>query len=149
MTGRLGAALGALAFFIVLPSFADASDARNFLGVATGTVPSVNDPRIEVVAQQLESIHADCASSSHGAPIYDQLAFAHSELKVQQSLLGMLTDFVRIARAQCSKFDQATLVTLYLLERNSGASHGATVERLIKNPRPMVLKWSAQPVTRK
>lgn len=123
---------------------ADEADARNFLTIATGSTPSSNDPRISIVQRQLEMIEHYCAATSSGPGIHDQLGFAHSQLKVQQSLLTLLTDFVRIARAQCSQVSSTTLVTLYVLERNSGASHFSAIEGLMKNPKVLLARWKSR-----
>jgi hypothetical protein len=134
--------IGLLAF-LVFASVAQANegDARNFITMATDSVPSSSDPMIEVVSRQLETISYSCAGTSRGGLIVDKLTKAHSLLKVQQSLLVLLSDFVSIARAQCSRVDDITLISLYVLERNAGASHIATVAKLIKNPRSLIAKW--------
>lgn len=116
-------------------------DAENFITVATGTVPSPGDAKIKAVSRQLRAIEASCANTSRGAGIHDKLAMAHSLLRTSQPLLDLLTDFVHIANAQCKRFDDSTLISLYVLERNSGASHTATVAKLLRNPGPLVTKW--------
>ena len=123
---------------------ADEHDARNFITVATGSVPSNDDPKLRLVERQLDAIQVFCATTSKGAAINDKLAKAHSLLRVQQSLVEMLADFVRVASAQCKRFDDGTLISLYVLERNSGATHLATMIRLTKNPDALVAKWSAR-----
>lgn len=70
------------------------------------------------------------AQQPASAGIHDKLAKAHSLLRVNQSLLELLSDFVRIANAQCRNIDDGTLISLYVLERNSGVSHSVTVARL-------------------
>jgi hypothetical protein len=140
-----GLAIGAcVALFVSRYAAADETDARNFLTVATGSVPSSNDPRISIVQRQLEMIERYCAATSSGPGIHDKLGYAHSQLQVQQSQMAMLADFVRIARAQCSQMNSSALVTLYVLERNSGTSHSATVERLTKNPKGLLAKWKSR-----
>jgi len=131
-------------FFSQHAAAADETDARNFLTVATGSVPSANDPRIPLVQRQLEMIEHYCASTSSGPGIHDKLSYGHSQLRVQQSLMAMLTDFVKITRAQCANVDSTALVTLYVLERNSGTSHFTTVEGLVKNPKALLAKWKAR-----
>ena len=133
-----------VALFVSRHAAADETDARNFLTVATGSVPSPNDPRVSIVQRQLEMIERYCAATSSGPGIHDKLAYAHSQLQVQQSQMAMLTDFVRIAKAQCSHVNSSTLVTLYVLERNSGTSHFATVEGLTKNPKGLLAKWKSR-----
>lgn len=121
---------------------ADEHDAKNFITVATGTVPSSGDAKIQSVDRQLRTIEASCASTSRDAGIHDKLAKAHSLLHTSQSLLDLLTDFVHIANAQCKRLNDSTLISLYVLERNSGTSHKATVAKLSKNPGLLVTKWS-------
>lgn len=123
---------------------ANERDARNFITVATGSVPSSSDPKIKVVEKQLDAIQAFCATTSKGAAIHDKLGKAHSLLRTQQSLLQLLADFVGVAKAQCRQIDDVTLITLYLLERNSGATHAATIMNLTKNPRALAAKWSSR-----
>ena len=134
------------AFLLVAVAFAqpDSTDASNFITVATGSQPSPSDPRIAVVQSQLQTIQRYCASRSRGASITDKMAKSHSLLQVKQPLLALLTDFVRVARAQCSAVDDSTLLSLYVLERNSGAQHGSTIDRLSKNPGALVAKWSSR-----
>lgn len=134
-----------VATFFVCSAQANEYDARNFLTVATGSVPSKNDPLVQTVQRQLEMAEYYCTVSNSGYSMHDRLAKAHSLLRVQQSLLELLVDFVRIAKSQCTKFDSGTLTSLYVLERDDGASHFATVERLIKNPQPLIAKWRAVP----
>ena len=119
---------------------ADEHDARNFITVATGSVPSAGDSRIKSVERQLDAIQAYCGATSSGAGIHDKIAKAHSLLRTQQSLLELLSDFVRVASAQCDKIDSGTLISLYVLERNAGETHIGTVMRLAKNPRSLVAK---------
>jgi len=123
-------------------AFADEHDAKNFITVATGSVPSPGDSRIKTVDRQLSAIESSCAATSKGAGIHDKLAKAHSLLRVNQSLLELLSDFVRIANAQCRNIDDGTLISLYVLERNSGVSHSVTVARLSQSPSALVTKWS-------
>lgn len=126
---------------LILPvAFASERDAKNLITVATGSLPSSNDPRIPIVELQLSTIQENCAS----AGFHDKLAKAHSLLTVKQSLLQVLADFVIVSRVQCAKLGDSTLVTLYVLERNAGASHSATINRLTKNPSALVAKWSAR-----
>lgn len=147
MTGVRFASL-IIGFCVVLSvspaAVADEADARNFLTVATGSVPSPKDARVSIVQRQLEAIERYCAATNSGAGIHDKLSYAHSQLRAQQSLIAMLTDFVRIAKAQCSQMNSASLVTLYVLERNSGTSHPATVEHLMKNPNGLLAKWKSR-----
>lgn len=120
-------------------------DAKNVLAIATGSTPNLDDPRISIVNRQLEAISNSCAStSSRGAGIHDKLTYAHSQLKVRQSLLVMLVDFVAIAHARCSSIDDSTLLGLYVLERNDGASHNSTVAKIIRNPKPLIAKWRSR-----
>ena len=133
-----------VALFVPRDAAAAEADARNFLTVATGAIPSPNDPRVSIVQRQLEMIERYCAATSSGTGIHDTLSYAHSQLREQQSLMAMLTDFIRIARAQCSQVNSASLVTLYVLERNSGTAHFATVERLTKNPKGLLAKWKSR-----
>jgi hypothetical protein len=121
---------------------ADDGDARNFLTIATGSVADPGDPRIQVVRRQLDAITAACGGTSSGAGIHDKLGKGHSLMKTQQPLLQLLADFVRIAQAQCSAIDDTTLITIYVLERNAGAGHTATVNRVIANPKTLIAKWS-------
>jgi hypothetical protein len=132
-------------FVVVAPLVrADEIDAKNFITVATGIVPSSSDPRITVVNSQLEAIRASCATTSQGAAFHDKLAKGHSLLTVSQPLLGLLSDFVRITRAQCSRVADSALISLYVIERNDGVSHAATVATLIKNPMGVVSKWQSR-----
>jgi hypothetical protein len=119
---------------------ADEIDAKNFITVATGVVPSSSDPKITVVNNQLEAIRVSCATTSQGAAFHDKLGKGHSLLKVSQPLLGLLSDFVRITRAQCSRVADSALISLYVIERNDGVSHAATVATLIKNPMGIITK---------
>lgn len=123
---------------------ADDTDAKNFLTIATGSVPSPGDSRIQVVSRQFEAIREYCRSTSRGASIGDMVAKSHSLLTAQQSLLMLLGDFVRVARVQCSRIDDSTLLSLYVLERNAGASHTSTIERLSRNPTALIAKWSSR-----
>ena len=123
---------------------ADDTDAKNFITIATSSVPSPSDSRIEVVNRQFEVIREYCRSTSRGASIGDKVAKSHSLLTVQQSLLAFLGDFVGVARAQCSHVDDSTLLSLYVLERNAGASHTSTIGRLTRNPGALVAKWSSR-----
>lgn len=127
-----------------MPAHADERDAKNFITVATGSVPSSGDARIKQVERQLETILTLCAKTSRGAGIHDKLAKAHSLLRTQQSLLELLADFVHVAGAQCKRIDDSALISLYVLERNSGATHAATVMRLMKNPDALIAKWSSR-----
>ena len=138
-----------LAIFVALLTtwssvLADEHDAKNFITVATGTDPSSGDAKINSVDRQLRAIEASCASTSRGAGIHDKLAKTHSLLRTSQPLLDLLTDFVHIASAQCKRLDDSTLISLYVLERNSGVSHTATVAKLSKNPGSLVTKWSSR-----
>lgn len=119
-------------------------DAKNFITIASGSVPSPTDPRIRTVERQLNLIDSTCASTSKGAGIHDKIGMAHSNLKVSQSLFELLNDFVSIASAQCNRIDDSSLLALYVLERNSGQSHIQTVARLKKNPGALIAKWSSR-----
>lgn len=121
-------------------AYANQDDAKNFITVATGSVPASDDLTIKTVERQLDLIQTYCVT----AGIHDKLAKGHSMLKVSQPLLGLLNDFVNIARMQCNKTDFVTLISLYALERNSGATHAASVNNLTKNPRALTAKWSAR-----
>lgn len=139
----------ALAFSVALLApwssvLANEHDAKNFITVATGSVPSLGDARIKIVDQQLNAIKSSCAATSTGAGIHDKLAKLHSLLQVNQSLLELLSDFVRIASAQCRNIDDSTLISLYVLERNSGASHSTTVTKLSKTPGTLLAKWKGR-----
>ena len=133
-----------ISFAAYVPARADDTDAKNFITVVTGSVPLSGDSNIGAVSRQFEIIRDYCHSTSHGASIGDKIAKSHSLLKVQQSLLVLLSDFTRIARAQCSRVDDSTLLSLYVLERNSGASHRTTVEKLSRNPTALIAKWSSR-----
>ena len=135
------ASFATAALLLAQPARADDTDARNFITNATGSTTSQNDPRIAVVNRQLESIRSSCAQTSRGAAIHDKLVKAHSLLTTQQSLLVLLEDFVRVARAQCSRMDDSLLISLYVIERNSGSSHATTISRLIKDPGSLARKW--------
>ena len=97
-----------VALFFSHHAAANETDARNFLTVVTGSVPSANDPRISIVQRQFEMIEHYCATTNSGPGIHDKLGYGHSQLRVQHSLMAMLTDFVRIARAQCAQVDSTT-----------------------------------------
>ena len=118
------------------------NDASNFIAVATGLIPSPSDPRIPIVQSQLEAIQTSCEATSRGASVTDKLAKSHSLLKVSQPLLPLLSDLVSVARAQCANVDNATLFALYVLERNAGATHTSTIQKLAKNPRALLRKWN-------
>lgn len=129
---------------IISNAHADQDNAKNFIIIATGGTSSANDAKIKSVERQLDAIQGYCSATSSGAGIHDKLAKSHSLLKTKQSLLELLSDFVSIASAQCNKIDSGTLISLYVLERNSGEKHTATVMRLTKNPRALIAKWSAR-----
>ena len=129
-----------ISFLFSSSVFADAYDARNFLTIATGSAASLSDPRIPIIERQLEMIQENCASGG----IHDKIGKAHSLLTVPQSLLQLLTDFVRVSRAQCAKIDDTMLLSLYVLERNAGASHAITVSNLIKNAPSLLAKWRSK-----
>ena len=123
------------------PAMAADQDAKNFITIATGVVPSDGDARIPVVSRQLANIQASCDRTSRGAPIWDKLAKANSLVRYPESLLALLSDFVRVARASCSRLDDSTLISLYVLERNAGHSHAVVVNRLVTNPGALVQKY--------
>jgi hypothetical protein len=123
---------------------ADAGDARNFLAVATGSVASSDDPRILEVHRQLELIEAACSRTSRGAGFHDKLGKGSSMVNAKVPLLVLLSDFTRIAAAQCGIVDDGTLISLYVLERNSGRSHASTVTALRNNPKAVIAKWSSR-----
>lgn len=119
------------------------SDAKNFLTVATGRVASLNDPEVARVLRQLETIEDACARTSRGPGIHDKLGYSMSQVNSSgTSLLQMLADFIPVAKAQCGTIQDATLLAVYVLERNSGASHTATIKKLTTAPRPLIQKWS-------
>ena len=122
------------------PSFAADTDAKNFITNSTGIVPTDSDPRIPVVSRQFADIRASCAGTSSSVAVWDKLAKAHTQLKVNQSLLALLADFVRVARASCSRIDDSTLIALYVIERNAGASHQTVINRLIADPAAILRK---------
>lgn len=119
-------------------------DARNIITIATGSVPTEGDRRILTVAAQLQEIREFCIPSSSGGTVADKLAKSHSLLKVSQPLLPLLKDFVRVAAAQCSRFSDTMLMSLYVLERNDGAAHSTTVNRLVRDPNHLVKKWNSR-----
>jgi hypothetical protein len=127
------------------PSHAEERMARNLITVATGSVPENSDPRVLQVSRQLDRIEALCAVTSRGAEIGDKIAFSHSRLKVRQSIFTMLNGFEEIARNQCGSIDSATLLGLYVLERNEGSSHANTVHNVSRRPAPLIRKWSSRP----
>lgn len=104
--------------------------AKNVISITTGTVPDQNDPRIVQVANQLDRIQGYCAVTSHGANTGDKIAYSHSLLNVRQSIFLMLDGFEKIAQRQCRSIDNGMLLGLYVLERNNGASHAETVQRI-------------------
>lgn len=129
----------------VMPfAYADEIDAKNLLLNSSEISLSANDPRIAIVHSQLETIRSYCSTTSKGAPIHDKLAYSYSRLRVNQSLPVFISDFVRIALAQCSKVDDSTLLGIYVLERNDGASHNTTVAKIIRNPAPLIAKWRSR-----
>lgn len=125
-------------------SSADEYDAKNLITIATGSAPAASDSKIRVVMGQLESVQSSCSATRKGAGFHDKIAKSHSLLNVKQSLLLLLNDFVYVAKLQCANIDDSTLLTLYVLERNSGASHQATIAKLSKNPKQLIAKWSAR-----
>lgn len=135
-----------VAMFCTVPCVADDGDAKNFLTVALGGPASSDDPRIGIVSNRLEAISGYCTGEANrtSAGIHDQLAYTHSRLRVKQSLLALLNDFVGVAKAQCKQIGSSTLLGLYALERNEGASHTSTISRLIQNPKPLIAKWSSR-----
>lgn len=139
----LFAAVLALILISVLPAMAADQDAKNFITVATAVVPSDGDARIPVVSRQFADIQASCARTSRGGAIWDKLAKAHSLLRAPQSLLALLSDFVRVARASCSKLDDSTLISLYVIERNAGIDHAVVINPLVTNPEALVRKYGS------
>jgi hypothetical protein len=134
-----------LTLILILSSAQAASpDAKNFITIATGVVASNSDTRIPMVNRQFSEIESYCARTSSGAAIWDKLAKGHSLMTTHQSLLLLLSDFVRVARASCSKFDDTTLISLYVLERNAGNDHTAVINRLITNPGALVRKYGSK-----
>jgi hypothetical protein len=131
--------------------FASASetDAKNVLTVATGSVPSKNDPRIATIDEQLKAITRSCSATSSGAGIHDKLVKSYSDANSKNpSLLIVLSDFVGLANIQCKKFSDTMLLALYALEREEGATHSATIAKLKRNPSPLIAKWSSRPVSK-
>ena len=139
------ASIAVLSQFISPLAIANEYDAKNFITVATGNVPSPSDPAIHSVARQLDLVQVNCASSG----IHDKLAKGHSLLTVRQSLLQLLADFVQVSRVQCSRIEDVTLISLYVLERNAGASHAATIGNLTRNAPSLVAKWRSIPPSKR
>lgn len=127
-----------------VPAHAEERMARNLITVATGSVPENSDRRVLQVSRQLDRIGALCAATSRGAEIGDKVAFSHSRLKVRESIFSMLNGFEEIARNQCGSIDSATLLGLYVLERNEGSSHANTVHNVARRPAPLIRKWSSR-----
>ena len=123
---------------------ADPAMAKNFITIAIGSVPTASDPLIAEVARKLDAVEGYCSSTSTGAHFGDKLAKVHSLLTVQQPLLGLLDAFVLIARAQCSRNSDTSLLTLYALERNSGTSHRAAVAAVSTRPEALMAKWRSR-----
>lgn len=138
--------IAVITFVSIKNGHASEINATNFITVATGRTPSKNDPLINTVNQQLNSIRESCASTTTGAGIHDKLVRVYSDIHIKDpSLLVILGDFVVLAKIQCRKFSDTMLATLYLLERNEGASHSSTIAKLSKNPAQLIKKWSSRP----
>lgn len=119
--------------------------AKNVITVTTGSIPNDSDPKIYYVSRQLDRIERSCAATSQGAEIGDKIAFAHSKLRVKQSIFSMLDGFESIAARQCGRIDNATLLGLYVLERNDGVSHAQAIKSIATRPDPIIRKWSSKP----
>lgn len=125
------------------------ADAKNFLAVATGKIPSSNDPTIKVVESQLNAISKNCSSTSSGPSAHDQLFQAYTDSRVKNpSLLTTLNDFVGVTAVQCRKFSVSMLIALYFLERDDGATHEAALLKVTKSPEALISKWSKRPADR-
>jgi hypothetical protein len=101
-----------------------------------------DNPEVQAVHADLADLNNFCRNTKKGVvAISDRIAFANAKLDTFQNLMDLMHDFKPIAQAHCSSFSIDLMLNSYVLERNHGATHPATVAQLIKNPERLLKKW--------
>lgn len=137
-----------LVSLLIAPNLAHAQlttlgQAQAWVCVSTGECQlPFSSKRVQEAFVHLSEIETDCRLTSRGTTtINDRIGFARAFLDVFQDLNIMMLDFKSIAKKHCASISLDRMLNAYVIERNHGASHGATVAALLADPRRLVNKW--------
>lgn len=116
--------------------------AQAFVCAATGKCLLPQDsPQVQKALADISDIEVNCRLTTKGVvSIQDRIAFARADLDVGQDLMGLMVDFKPIARKHCASYSIDTMLKAYVHERNSGATHAATIASLLSDPRQLIRK---------